>query len=454
MRAELFYQSDVNQAIPLILVTKQQWDSGLLEDREGDRDFLSSQRFTGQIGDVVLVVNEKGEPLCAYSGVGENNLALAMANAALRLPPGAYCLEQALPLFAEASWALAQYRFDHYKKQEISPRILSLNAEHLPTVCAEAATIFLVRDLINSPPNVMTPEALSKTMANMAAHFGAGFEEWVGDELLDTNFPAIHMVGRASVNAPRLLCLTWGDASHPKVALVGKGVCFDSGGLDIKPSSGMRLMKKDMGGAAHALGLAQWIMTNKLPVYLQVLVPAVENSIGPDAFRPGDIVVMRNGLSVEIDNTDAEGRLILADALVKASENQPDLVIDFATLTGAARVAVGTEIAAMFSNDDALSAELELASKAVNDPLWRLPLFSGYESLIDSSVADMANASASPYAGAITAALFLKRFIPKETSWVHFDIMAWNVASKPGKPEGGEAMAIRALAYYLEKKYG
>ena len=275
----------------------------------------------------------------------------------------------------------------------------------------------------------------------------------MGDDLLKANFPAIHMVGRAAENSPRLLSLSWGDANHPRVTLIGKGVCFDSGGLDIKPSAGMRLMKKDMGGAAHVLGLAMWIMANQLPIRLEVLIPAVENSIGPNAFKPGDILTMRNGLTVEIDNTDAEGRLILADVLVKAEEARPELIIDFATLTGAARVAVGTEMAAMFTNDEGLALSLTEASREVADPLWRLPLFAPYETMLDSNVADLANASASSYAGAITAALFLQRFISPATSWVHFDIMAWNVSSKPGKPEGGEAMGIRAIAHYLQKKY-
>jgi leucyl aminopeptidase len=250
------------------------------------------------------------------------------------------------------------------------------------------------------------------------------------------------------------LSLTWGNEQHPRITLVGKGVCFDSGGLDIKSASGMRLMKKDMGGAAHAIGLAQWIMASGLPIRLHLLVPAVENSVGPDAFRPGDILTMRNGLTVEIHNTDAEGRLILADALVKACEEQPELLIDFATLTGAARVSVGTELSALFTNKDQLAEQLMEASQHAADPIWRLPLFAAYEELLRSSCADLANATDHPYAGAITAALFLQRFIKPSIPWMHFDIMAWNLSSKPGKPEGGEAMGLHAVAYYLLKAYG
>jgi leucyl aminopeptidase len=300
----------------------------------------------------------------------------------------------------------------------------------------------------------MGPHHLAEVAQQMANSCNAHFEQWVGDELLEANFPAIHAVGRASVHAPRLISLTWGNDLHPHITLVGKGVCFDSGGLDIKPSSGMRLMKKDMAGAAHVLGLAQWIMQQQLPVHLQVLIPAVENSIGPNAFRPGDVITMRNGLTVEVDNTDAEGRLILADALVKACEEKTGLLIDFATLTGAARTAVGTEISAMFCNDEQLAAHITQSSTQVLDPVWRLPLFAGYEDLLNSSVADMTNCSASPYAGAIIAGLFLQRFVTKDTSWLHFDMMGWNVGSKPGKPEGGEAMGLRAVAHYLSQKYG
>jgi leucyl aminopeptidase len=454
MQADLFYQSQNAQALPLFLVNKTQWESSVPLLTDTERNLLATQQFKGKPGDIGLITDPQGNLSKAYIGIGDNKDVLAIACAATRLPKGSYALQQDVSPFALVTWALAQYRYDHYKKQEASPRVLFVSPDKLDLVKSEAAAIFLVRDLINMPANALGPKELSTVMANMANQFGAEFEEWVGDELVKANFPAIHTVGRAGANAPRLLSLSWGNTNHPRVTLVGKGVCFDSGGLDIKPSAGMRLMKKDMGGAAQVLGLAQLLMGQQLPIRLNVLIPAVENVIGPDAFKPGDIITMRSGLTVEVDNTDAEGRLVLADALVKASEASPEMIFNFATLTGAARVAVGTEIAALFTNDEDLASALAAASKEVNDPLWRLPLFAPYESMLDSSVADIANASSSPYAGAITAALFLKRFIPASISWAHFDIMAWNVSNKPGKPEGGEAMGIRAIACYLQNKYG
>lgn len=454
MRAELFYQSHAEQAWPLYLLTKADWEAKSAQFDKPEQQCFSHQQFNGKAGDICLITDDQRQITKVYVGCGENNEAQAIAQAALKLPAGSYRPQNNLSATAMANWALAQYRFDRYKENNNQPRVLVIDESLLTTVLNGVQAIYLVRDLINTPTNDMTPAHLGEIMAKMSTQHSATFEQWTGDELLKANFPAIHAVGRASIHKPRLLSMTWGKKTHPRITLVGKGVCFDSGGLDIKPSSAMRLMKKDMGGAAHALGLAQWIMTRKLPVRLQVLVPAVENAIGPDAFRPGDVLTMRNGKTVEIDNTDAEGRLILADALVKACEEKPELIIDFATLTGAARVAVGTEIAAMFTDDEALAQALTESGRDACDPLWRLPLFTAYESLLDSSIADMVNSSPSPYAGAITAALFLKRFVAGKIPWVHFDIMAWNVSSKPGKPEGGEAMAIRAIAHYLQKKYG
>jgi leucyl aminopeptidase len=454
MRADIFYHSHEKQSLPFCFVTKSQWEAGTPELTEIVRQALTTQQFKGQLGDVALVNSDQDSSMTAFIGAGDDNPILAMAHAANRLPPGYYEAESDLSPLAILMWSLAQYRFDRYKKFEAEPRVLLVDNSKLSKIQIEAEALFLVRDLINTPTNDMGPSELAKAALDIAEQMGAEYQEWVGDELLKSNFPAIHMVGRASANSPRLLSITWGDKSHPRVCLVGKGVCFDSGGLDIKPSSGMRLMKKDMGGAAHVLGLAYWIMKSQLPVRLQVLIPAVENAIGSDAFRPGDVLTMRNGLTVEVDNTDAEGRLVLADALVKAGEESPELLIDFATLTGSARTAVGTDIAAMFCNDDQLAQGLTESSSAINDPVWRLPLFSGYASMLDSSIADLSNASASPYAGAITAALFLQRFVPDGASWVHFDIMAWNLSSKPGRPEGGEALGLRAVAHYLQTKYG
>jgi leucyl aminopeptidase len=297
------------------------------------------------------------------------------------------------------------------------------------------------------------PEHLAEAMQALGQEFGATVEQIVGEELLTRNFPLIHAVGRASSHSPRLLDLRWGDPTHPKVTLVGKGVCFDSGGLDLKPSGAMRLMKKDMGGAATALGLARLIMSSGLRVRLRVLVAAVENAVAGNAFRPGDVLRSRQGLTIEIHNTDAEGRLILCDALAEAGTKRPDVMLDFATLTGAARVALGTEVPALFCNDDGLASGLLAAAEREQDPLWRLPLHSPYRDLLDSKIADIANVSESSYAGAITAALFLKEFVPAGIPWAHFDLMAWNLKTQPGRPEGGEAMGLRAVFAWLEQRY-
>lgn len=454
MNPEIFYKTQSDKAIPLILLTKDQCEQDWERFSQQERNCFETTQFTGKLGDLCLISDTNGLIAKAYIGAGEGNDALALAYAATRLPVGSFLPQQSLSHTALVSWALAQYRFSAYKKHESLPRVLILKDANLAAILAEIKAIFLVRDLINTPTNHLGPEELALAASKLADEFGGQFKQWVGDELLTAKFEAIHTVGRASAKSPRLLHLSWGLPQNPQICLIGKGVCFDSGGLDIKPCDAMRLMKKDMGGAAHALGLAQWIMSQKLPVYLQVYIPAVENSIGPDAFRPGDVITMYNGLTVEVANTDAEGRLILADAMAKACEEKPDLLIDFSTLTGAARVAVGTEIAAMFSNDDSLAQALTESALAVNDPIWRLPLFAGYEPMIESSIADLSNLPASPYAGAITAALFLQHFVTKSIPWFHFDIMAWNLGSKPGKPEGGEAMGLRALMHYFNKIYG
>lgn len=454
MQANRFYTTSCENVVDLYLVSSHQWKEGLGMLEASENQTLFSREFTGKIGDVCVIYDARGQLCKAFVGLGEGNQEQALACSALALPSGVYRVQDNLSHNAVIAWSLAQYQFDAYKKQDIKPRCLMVKSDVLQDIIPLAEAIFLARDLINTPANDLGPKAMAEVMDGIAKSHGAKMQQWVGDALLRDNFPAIHAVGRASADAPRLLSMTWGDETHPRVTLVGKGVCFDSGGLDIKPSSGMRFMKKDMGGAAIVLGLAQWIMTSALPIRLTVLIPAVENAIGPNAFRPGDVLTMRNQLTVEIDNTDAEGRLILADALVKACEDKPELLIDFATLTGAARTAVGTEIGAMFSHDDALAANLTQASMKASDPLWRMPLFAPYEELLRSNCADLANSSASPYAGAITAALFLQRFITPSTSWVHFDVMAWNVSSKPGKPEGGEAMGLKAVAQYLMEVYG
>ena len=311
----------------------------------------------------------------------------------------------------------------------------------------------LVRDLVNTPTEDMGPEQLGDAIKRLGKMHKAKVRDWVGDELLKANFPTIHAVGRASHRAPRLVELSWGKREHPRLVLVGKGVCFDTGGLDLKPSDGMRWMKKDMGGAAHAIALAGLVMQAQLPVRLTLLIPAVENAVAGNALRPGEVVVTRAGHAVEIDNTDAEGRLVLCDALAYGSEQQPDLMLDFATLTGAARVALGPDLPALFANDEAAAAGVLAAGRAVDDPLWQLPLWRPYRRMLDSYLADFANAGPSRHAGAITAALYLERFVPDGTPWLHLDTYAWNDTDRPGRPRGGEAMGLRATFAFLRQRY-
>ncbi len=453
MQADIFYQATSKSSLPIVFLSKTQCN----DDNSGltafEKNCLTTQQFKGALGDVGLIFNSEGNPVKIYVGIADGKETLALAQAVHKLPPGTYHAVEPLSLLSMLTWSLAQYRFDRYKTSNTLPRVLVVGG-HLSTVLIRTNAIFLVRDLINMPANDLNPQTLADIAEKVASTHHAEFKQWVGDALIEENFPGIHAVGRAASKAPRLISIAWGNPQHPRVTLVGKGVCFDSGGLDIKPSSGMRLMKKDMGGAAQVLGLAQWLMSERLPIRLQVLIPAVENAVGSQSYRPGDVITMRNGLAVEIDNTDAEGRVILADAIVKACEEKPELLFDFATLTGAARIAVGTEIAAMFTNDDALAEQLAAFSKTMNDPLWRLPLYAGYATMNDSTIADISNSTSSSYAGAITAALFLQRFVAEGLSWAHFDIMAWNVSSKPGRPEGGEAMAMQTVGEYLIHRYG
>lgn len=449
MQAMPFYQVKADNSIALILCSQ-------IEETlpKAVCDALVQQGFECAVGQVAAVTNSQGLIVSYYVGMKAASDVLALTSVVYKLPAGNYHVEQSLSNEAVIGWALTQYRFDRYKKATEMPRVLLVASALLDTLLPKVSAVFTVRDLINTPTNDMGPEALSKVVSTLAEKHQAHFQQWIGDELLTAGFPAIHAVGRASADAPRLLSLTWGDKTHPRVTLIGKGVCFDSGGLDLKPSSNMRLMKKDMGGAAQVIGLADWLMTARIPICLQVFIPAVENAVSANAYRPGDVIRMRNGLTVEIENTDAEGRLVLADAMVKACEEKPDLLIDFSTLTGAARTAVGTEISAMFCNDDQLAAELTTIGARIGDPVWRLPLYAGYKSLFASTIADIANSSPSPYAGAIVAALFLQYFVTPDVPWVHFDIMAWNLSFKPGKPEGGEAMGILTVGEYLLARYG
>jgi leucyl aminopeptidase len=375
------------------------------------------------------------------------------------LPPGRYRLDPEPEAEAASrhalAWALGSYTFTRYRRREktFAHLVWPEGVDRAAVGRAAGATCF-VRDLVNTPACDLGPAERAEAALDLAGEFGAKAEVVVGDDLLARNWPAVHAVGRASARAPRLVDLAWGEEGAPLVAVVGKGVCFDSGGLDLKPSSAMLNMKKDLGGAAHALGLARMVMAARLPVRLRVLIPAVENAVSGDAFRPMDVLRTRKGLTVEVGNTDAEGRLILCDALHEAAQDRPDLLIDFATLTGAARVALGPELPALFCNDDALAADFLDAGAAVADPLWRLPLHRGYRRMLDSKVADINNAGSGGFAGAITAALFLQAFVPDGVRWAHVDTFAWNPSSRPARPEGGEAFGMRAAFRLLERYYG
>jgi leucyl aminopeptidase len=374
------------------------------------------------------------------------------------LPRGRYSveneLEPAVANLAALSWALGTYRFERYKKKThtFAELVLPAGADS-HKVAALSQAISLGRDLINTPAEDMGPAELALAARQIAEEFGGKVREVIGDALLKENYPLVHAVGRASTRAPRLVDFSWGDARHPKVTLVGKGVCFDTGGLDLKPADAMKLMKKDMGGAATVLTIARCVMALGLPIRLRVMIAAVENSVSGNAFRPLDVLTSRKGLTVEIGNTDAEGRLVLADALAEADDEKPDLLIDIATLTGAARVALGTGLPALFSTSDEAAAELLAAGESEDDPLWRMPLFKPYRRMLDSKVADLNNVPNGPYAGAIVAALFLQEFVSKSPNWLHIDSMAFNLESHPGRPMGGEVLAARAVIQMLERRY-
>ena len=431
--------------------------------------FAKAAQFKAKAGQVLVVPGAEGAADLALFGLGEAARPDGVTFRALpaKLPPGDYRLEAApagvAPERIALAWALGAYGFDRYRQKpaEPRPRLVVGEGAGLAEAAAIARACALARDLVNTPPNDMGPVELEQAARLVAEAHGAEIQVVVGDALLTAGYPAVHAVGRASdpSRASRMIEISWvGDASGPLIALVGKGVVFDTGGLDIKPSVGMRLMKKDMGGAAHALALGQMVMDARLPVRLSVLLPVVENAISGDAMRPGDVIASRKGLSIEIGNTDAEGRLILADALTRAEELQPDLTIDLATLTGAARVALGPQVIPFYTADDALAAEVARAGEEVGDPVWRMPLWAGYEDALDSDIADLKNdPDGWAQAGSVTAALFLQRFAPQKAknggAWMHLDVFAWNPRAKPGFPAGAEAQAIRALYAVLKARY-
>lgn len=454
MSAEITTREDAT-ALPIWLIEK-----GRLQESDLDRAATAwavLHGFDGASGTLLSLPNPQGGLAGALFGVGSGEDALVFGKLATGLPAGAwkFVSEPTNPALAALGFILGSYRFERYKTGE-KPRDMKLvfpASVDVAQVVLMAQATALARDLINAPANDMGPVALEKAAKTLAANFKARARATVGVQLLKKNFPMIHAVGRAASEAPRLIDFSWGPRNAPKVTLVGKGVAFDTGGLDIKPSSSMLLMKKDMGGAANVLALAMMIMGSKLPVRLRVLIPAVENSISADAFRPGDILKSRKGLTVEIGNTDAEGRLILADALTLADEEAPEILIDMATLTGAARVALGPDLPPFYTNDDAFAEALLIAAAKVEDPLWRMPLWKPYEKKLASKIADTNNVTTDGFAGSITAALFLKKFVSKAKIWAHFDIFGWNPIDKPHAPVGGEAQGIRALFEVLEQRY-
>jgi leucyl aminopeptidase len=421
---------------------------------------LEAQRFNGKSADALALLPRGSEfEVVAVVKSVDALSQWSLAKLAEALPEGTYRLAQGEPGIAALGWLLAQHRFDSYRSKpdnaERGARVLVTGeAARIEQIIRLAEATALVRDLVNTPAADLGPAELEQAVRQTANELGAQASVTSGNELAE-GYPLIAAVGGAAseARAPRLIELQWGKPDDPRVAIIGKGVCFDSGGLDLKPASGMRIMKKDMGGAAHALALARLVIAEKLPVRLHLLIPAVENAVSSAAYRPGDIVKSRKGLFVEIDNTDAEGRLILADALARAAENEPELIIDFATLTGAARVALGPDLPAFFANDDELAAQAADSAGVVEDPLWRMPLWDPYDEMLKSDVADMANSANSPMAGAIVAAMFLKRFVPAGSAWAHLDTFAWRDAAKPGRPKGGEALGLRAMFDLLKRRY-
>ncbi len=448
------FAAKAGKTLPIFAVTPAHIETGTIDPVA--LDWAHKSGYKADAGSLLLIPTSDGHLGGALFGLGRNpsESPFLTGKLARSLPAGEWHIETA-PLTANRlslGFGLGSYRFDRYKAEKpAGPTLLIPQDADATDIKRQLAGVFLARDLINTPTNDMGPAQLEAAFRALAAHYGAETSVITGAELLERNFPLVHTVGRASADAPRLLELRWGKKGHKRITLVDKGVCFDTGGLDIKPAASMLLMKKDMGGAANVMGLALMIMDAKLKVDLRVIIPVVENSISANAFRPGDIYRSRKGLTVQIDNTDAEGRLILADALAYADEEENDLLVDMATLTGAARVALGPDLPPFFTDDDPLAEDLHEASLETDDPMWRMPLYMGYDKDVSARIADLTNAPAGGMAGSITAALFLKRFVTRTKSWVHFDIFGWAQAERPHSPVGGEAQAIRALYHHIRR---
>ena len=452
-------QKPAARSIPIHVVDRLAWPTRRKALPAMQRQWLETVEFDARPDSYALMPGPDGTLAEVWAGVRAEDDPFALAALPKALPEGSYHLAGGgLALTDDAaalSWKLGGYVFDLYRRRRRPAAVLQMRASEAAargSLIAEA--MMAVRDLVNTPAEHMGPAELAEAARLLARQQGATFRQIVGDKLLASGFPAIHAVGRAANRAPRLIELNWGNPKHPKLALVGKGVCFDSGGLDIKGADGMRLMKKDMGGAANTLGLAMLVMALKLPVRLQVLIPAVENAIAGNAYRPGDVIRTRAGIHIEIGNTDAEGRVILCDALALAGEGKPALIIDMATLTGAARVALGPQLPALFCRDTSAARDLVDRGLAMGDPMWHMPLWQPYHANIESDIADIVNTGRNGMAGAVTAALFLADFVPDNIPWMHIDLFAWNDSARPGRPPGGEAQTIRALLAMLEDRFG
>jgi len=443
-----------NTPITLSLLSVTKFSEWLSSQIPSIQNWVALNKFEPTVASFLILPTEAASAIAIIDALDM----WSWGNLPTNLPPAIYQLHPDTSAeFSDQTalvWGLGAYEFLRYKPGRAKfPQLV------WPIKCNRSAiepllsAIYSARDLINTPIQDMNPETLAQSAQSLALLYGASFKQVVGDALLTENFPLVHAVGRASVHAPRLIDLQWGEKSHPKVTLVGKGVCFDSGGLDIKSSDGMLQMKKDMAGAAITLSIAELVMQAKLPVFLRVLIPAVENAVSGNSYHPGDVLPSRKGISVEIGNTDAEGRLILSDALTEAASASPELIIDVATLTGAARVALGTDISAFFTNTDAVAEALSKAAMSVQEPIWRMPLHTPYRKMLDSNIAQINNVASMGYGGAIYGALFLKEFLPTDIDWIHFDVMAWNLSPRPGRPEGGEATALRGIFAYLKQRY-